>query len=140
MSTQCRRSSSHLPHHAVNFHAFFYSNSNANANANANVSSVLFVAAFKPIRSIPYLLNDCSFSLPLGCARSDTTFHQARRNFITQKNENLKICRQHFYPCDGTRKKFAPVKSSTWSRGSDLKISISSVVHGTQTHKINQNS
>ena len=36
-----------------------------------------------------------SFSLPLGCARSDTTFHaaillQARRNLITQKNENLK--------------------------------------------------
>ena len=63
----------------------FCANSNANANANANVNNVLFVAAFKSIRSIPYLLNDCSFSLPLGCARSDTTFHttillQARQN------------------------------------------------------------
>ena len=48
---------------------------NSNANANATVNNVLFVAAFKSIRSIPYLLNDCSFSLPLGCARSDTTFH-----------------------------------------------------------------
>ncbi len=60
----------------------------------ATVNNVLFVAAFKSIRSIPYLLNDCSFSLPLGCARSDTTFHdiilQARRNLIAQKNENLK--------------------------------------------------
>ena len=66
----------------------------ANSNANANVNNVLFVAAFKSIRSIPYLLNDCSFSLPLGCARSDTTFHaaillQARRNLITQKNEEI---------------------------------------------------
>ena len=48
---------------------------NSNANANAIVNNVLFVAAFKSIRSIPYLLNDCSFSLPLGCARSDTPFH-----------------------------------------------------------------
>ena len=46
-------------------------------NANTTVNNVLFVAAFKSIRSIPYLLNDCSFSLPLGCARSDTTFHTA---------------------------------------------------------------
>jgi len=66
----------------------------ANSNANANVNNVLFMTAFKSLRSIPYLLNDCSFSLPLGCARSDTTFHdillQARRNLIAQKNENLK--------------------------------------------------
>jgi len=66
----------------------------ANSNANANVNNVLFMAAFKSIRSIPYLLNDCSFSLPLGCARSDTTFYaaillQARRNLITQKNEEI---------------------------------------------------
>jgi len=39
----------------------------------ATVNNVLFVAAFKSIRSIPYLLNDCGFSLPLGCARSDST-------------------------------------------------------------------
>ena len=32
---------------------------NSNANANATVNNVLFVAAFKSIRSIPYLLNDC---------------------------------------------------------------------------------
>jgi len=49
----------------------------SNSNANATVNNVLFVAAFKSIRSIPYLLNDCSFSLPLGCARSDTSFHAA---------------------------------------------------------------
>jgi len=69
----------------------------ANFNANANVNNVLFVAAFKAMRSIPYLLNDCIFSLSLGCARSDTTFHtdsqsssKLGRNLITQKNENLK--------------------------------------------------
>jgi len=38
---------------------------NSNANANAKVNNVLFVAAFKSIRSISYLLNDSSFSLPL---------------------------------------------------------------------------
>ncbi len=87
-----------------------------------------FFAAFKSIRSIPYLLNDCSFSLPLGCARLDATFHaaillQARRNLITQKNENLKSADNiSTHACDGTRK-VAPVKSSTWSRGSDLKFS-----------------
>ena len=68
--------------------------SNSNANANANVNNVLFLAAFKSIGSITYLLNDCGFSLPLGCARSDSTFHaaillQARRNLITQKNEEI---------------------------------------------------
>jgi len=68
----------------------FCSNSNANANANANVNNVLFMAAFKSIGSITYLLNDCGFSLPLGCARSDSTFHaaillQARRNLNNSK-------------------------------------------------------
>ena len=64
----------------------------------------------------------------LGCARSDTTFHvillQARRNLITQKNENLKSADNiSTHAGDGTRK-VAPVKSSTWSRGSDLKFAI----------------
>ena len=49
---------------------------NSNANANAIVNNVLFVAAFKSIRSIPYLLNYCSFSLPLGCA---LRYHIPRR-------------------------------------------------------------
>ena len=37
--------------------------SNPNANANVNVKNVLFVVAFKSIRSIPYLLNDCTVLL-----------------------------------------------------------------------------
>jgi len=66
---------------------------------------VLFVAAFKSIRSIPYLLNVCSFSLLLGCARSDTTFHAAilllppsfAGNLIAQKNELFKSAADNIF-------------------------------------------
>jgi hypothetical protein len=69
---------------------------NSTANVNVNVNNMLFLAAFKSIRSIPYLLNDYKFfsyrSVALARIPHSTPPSSSKlgRNLITQKNENLK--------------------------------------------------
>ena len=79
---------------------------NSNANANVNVNNVLFV-----LPSNQYVPSPTSSPTAVSLYRSVALARiphstppillEARRQPLLLSNENLKICRPYFYPCDG---------------------------------------